>query len=87
MSAEWGHSRRTATRDCDWALGQPQLGLDFHDIAHLISHMATTLQRVSLKAEMSGPQASAIVAQRLLPDLLVSRRLETDEKKAQRRGR
>ena len=87
MSAEWGYSRRTSTRDCDWALGELQLGLDIHDLAHLISHMATTLQRVSLKAEMSGQQASAIGAQRLLPDLLVSRRLETDEKKAQRRGR
>ena len=54
MSAEWGYSRRTATWDCDWALGELQLGLDIHDLAHLISHMATTLQRVSLKAEMSG---------------------------------
>ena len=87
VSAEWGYSRRTARRDCDWALGELQLGLDIHDLAHLISHMATTLQRVSLKAEMSGPQASAIGAQRLLPDLLVSRTLETNEKKAQRRGR
>ena len=87
VSAEWGYSRRTSTRDCDWALGELHLGLDIHDLAHLISHMATTLQRVSLKAEMSGQQASAIGAQRLLPDLLVSRRLETDEKKAQRRGR
>ena len=87
MSAEWGYSRRTSTRDCDRAIGELQLGLDIHDLAHLISHMATTLQLVSLKAEMSGQQASAIGAQRLLPDLLVSRRLETDEKKAQRRGR
>ena len=87
MSAEWGYSRRTATRDCDWALGELQLGFDIHDLAHLISHMATTLQWVSLKAEMSGPQASAIGAQRLLPDLLVSCRLEADEIKAQRRGR
>ena len=87
MSAEWGYSRRTSTRDCDWALGELQLGLDIRDLAHLISHMATRLQRVSLKAEMSGQQASAIGAQRLLLDLLVSRRLETDEKKSQRRGR
>ena len=87
MSAESGYSRRTATRDCDWALGELQLGLCTHDFAHLISHMAITLQRVSLKAEISGQYASAIGAQRLLYDLLVSHRLETDEKKAQHRGR
>ena len=68
VSAEWGCSRRTATRDCHWALEEVQLGLDAHDLAHLISHMATTLQRVSLKAEMSGQLASAIGAQRLLYD-------------------
>ena len=54
VSSEWGCSRRTARRDCHWALEELQLGLDTHDLAHLISHMATTLQRVSLKAEMSG---------------------------------
>ena len=86
MSAEWGYSRRTSTRDCDWALGELQLGLDIHDLAHLISHMAITLQRVSLKAEMSGQYASAIGAQRLLYDLLVSRRLDADAKKAERNG-
>ena len=46
MSTEWGCSRRTARRDCHWALEELQLGLDTHDLAHLISHMATTLQRV-----------------------------------------
>ena len=44
VSAEWGCSRRTARRDCHWALEELQLGLDTHDLAHLISHMATTLQ-------------------------------------------
>ncbi|CRY93462.1 conserved hypothetical protein [Synechococcus sp. WH 8103] len=48
--------------------------------------MATTLQRVSLKAELSGQYASAIGAQRLLYDLLVSRRLDADAKKAERNG-
>ena len=86
VSAEWGCSRRTARRDCHWALEELQLGLDTHDLAHLISHMATTLQRVSLKAEMSGQYASAIGAQRLLYDLLVSRRLDADAKKAERNG-
>ena len=86
VSTEWGCSRRTARRDCHWALEELQLGLDTHDLAHLISHMATTLQRVSLKAEMSGQYASAIGAQRLLYDLLVSRRLDADAKKAERNG-
>ena len=84
--AEWGCSRRTARRDCHWALEELQLGLDSHDLAHLISHMATTLQRVSLKAEMSGQYVSAIGAQRLLYYLLVSRRLDADAKKAERNG-
>ena len=79
-------ARRTSTRDCDWALGELQLGLNTHDLAHLISHMATTLQRVSLKAEISGQYASAIGAQRLLYDLLVSRRLDADAKKAEHNG-
>jgi len=81
-----GGSRRTASRACHWALEELQLGLDTYDFALLISHMATTLQRVSLKAEMSGQQASAIGAQRLLYDLLVSRRLDADAKKAERNG-
>ena len=84
VSTEWGCSRRTARQDCHWALEELQLGLDTHDLAHLISHMATTLQRVSLKAEMSGQYASAIGAQRLLYDLLVSRKLDADAKKAKR---
>ena len=60
--------------------------LDTRDLEDLITHMETTLQRVSLKAEMSGQYASAIGAQRLLYDLLVSRRLDADAKKAERNG-
>ena len=41
---------------------------------------------MSLKAEISGQYASAIGAQRLLYDLLVSRRLDPDAKKAERNG-
>ena len=52
VSAEWGCSRRTARRDCHWALEELQLGLDTHDLVHLISHMATTLQRVSMKSRL-----------------------------------
>ena len=46
VSTEWGCSRRTTRRDCHWALEELQLGLDSHDLADLISHMVTTLQRV-----------------------------------------
>ncbi len=86
VSTECGCSRRTARRDCHWSLEEMQLGLNTNDLAHLISNMATTLQRVSLKAEVSGQYASAIGAQRLLYDLLVARRLDADAKKAERNG-
>ena len=86
VSAEWGCSRRTARRDCHWALEELQLGLDTHDLAHLISHMATTLQRVSLKAEMSGQYARAIGAQKTLYELLLSRKMDHEADKASSPG-
>ena len=49
--AQWGCSRSSAQRDCRWAHYQLQLGIDSHDAQHLIVHMATSLQRISLKAE------------------------------------
>ena len=84
--AHWGCSRRSAQQDCRWAHNQLQLGMDSQDAPHLMVHMATTFQQVSLKAEMSGQYASAIGAQRLLYDLLVARRLDADAKKAERNG-
>ena len=47
--AERGCSRRASRRDCHWALEELQLALDTHDLAHLNSHMATTLQRMGRK--------------------------------------
>ena len=84
--AEWGCSRRTARRDCHWALEELQLGLDTHDLAHLISHMAKALQRVSLKAEMSGQYARAIGAQKTLYELLLSRKMDHEADKASSPG-
>ena len=45
---EWGCSRSTARRDCHWAHGELQLGLDAHDAQHLVIHLCTSLQRISL---------------------------------------
>ena len=52
VMSEWGCSRSTARRDCHWAHGELQLGLDAHDVQHLVTHLCTSLQRISLKAEM-----------------------------------
>ena len=49
--SQWGCSRSSAQRDCRWAHDQLQLGIDSHDAQHLVCHMATSLQRISLKAE------------------------------------
>ena len=68
---EWGCSRSTARRDCHWAHGELQLGLDAHDAQHLMVHMATSLQRISLKAEESGQFAAAVGAQKMLYELLL----------------
>ena len=49
--SQWGCSRSSAQRDCRWVHDQLQLGMDSHDVQHLIVHVATSLQRISLKAE------------------------------------
>ena len=49
--SQWGCSRSSAQRDCRWAHDQLQLGMDSHDVQHLIVHVATSLQRIALKAE------------------------------------
>jgi len=51
VMSEWGCSRSTARRDVHWAHGELQLGLDAHDVQHLVTHLCTSLQRISLKAE------------------------------------
>ena len=58
--SQWGCSRSSAQRDCRWAHDQLQLGIDSHDAQHLACHIATSLQRISLKAEQDSntPQLS-----------------------------
>ena len=49
--SQWGCSRSSAQRDCRWAHDQLKLSIDSHDAQHLICHIATSLQRITLKAE------------------------------------
>ena len=83
---EWGCSRSTARRDVHWAHGELQLGLDAHDVQHLVTHLCTSLQRISLKAESKKQFASSVGALRLLYDILLSRRLDNEAIKAGRTG-
>ncbi len=84
--SEWGCSRSTARRDVYWAHGELQLGLDTHDVAHLLTHLCTSLQRISLKAEGSQQFGASVGALRLLYDILLSRRLDNDAIKAWQPG-
>ena len=86
VMSEWGCCRSTARRDCHWAHGELQLGLDAHDVQHLVTHLCTSLQRISLKAESDKQFASSVGASRLLYDILLSRRLDTEAIKARRTG-
>ena len=83
---EWGCSRSTARGDVHWAHGELQLGLDAHDVQHLVTHLCTSLQRISLKAESDKQFASSVGALRLLYDILLSRRLDNEAQKARRQG-
>ena len=49
-------------------------------------HMATSLQRISLKAEESGQFAAAVGAQKMLYELLLRRKLDHEAAKASRPG-
>ena len=83
---EWGCSRSTARRDVHWAHGELQLGLDAHDVQHLVTHLCTSLQRISLKAEGHQQYGASVGALRLLYDILLSRRLDNEAIKAGRTG-
>ena len=84
--SQWGCSRSSAQRDCRWAHDQLQLGMDSHDVQHLIVHVATSLQRISLKAEEDKQYAAAVGAQKMLYELLLRRRLDDEAEKARRPG-
>jgi len=62
VMSEWGCSRSTARRDCHWAHDELQLGLEAHDVQHLVTHLCTSLQRISLKAESDKQFASSVGA-------------------------
>lgn len=72
--------------DVHWAHGELQLGLDAHDVQHLVTHLCTSLQRISLKAEGHQQYGASVGALRLLYDILLSRRLDNEAIKARRTG-
>ena len=83
---QWGCSRSSAQRDCRWAHDQLQLSIDSHDAQHLMVHMATSLQRISLKAEQDKQYAAAVGAQKMLYELLLLRKMDHEAAKASRPG-
>ena len=84
--SQWGCSRSSAQRDCRWAHDQLQLGMDSHDVQHLIVHVATSLQRIALKAEEDKQYAAAVGAQKMIYELLLRRKLDHEADKASRPG-
>lgn len=84
--SQWVCSRSSAQRDCRWAHNQLQLGMDSHDVQHLIVHVATSLQRISLKAEEDKQYAAAVGAQKMIYELLLRRKLDHEAEKASRPG-
>ena len=77
---QWGCSRSSAQRDCRWAHDTS------HDAQHLICHIATSLQRISLKAEEDKQYAAAVGAQKMLYELLLRRKMDNEAEKARRPG-
>ena len=49
-------------------------------------HMATSLQRISLKAEEDKQYAAAVGAQKMLYELLLRRKMDHEAEKAKRPG-
>ena len=84
VMSEWGCSRSTARRGVHWAHGELQLGLDAHDIQHLVTHLCTSLQRVSLKAEQDKQYSASVGAMKLIYEILLARRLDNEALKARR---
>jgi len=84
--SQWGCSRSSAQRDCRWAHDQLQLGMNSHDVQHLIVHVATSLQRIALKAEEDKQYSAAVGAQKMIYELLLRRKLDHEAEKASRPG-
>ena len=84
--SQWGCSRSSAQQDCRWAHDQLQLSIDSHDAQHLACHIATSLHRISLKAEQDKQYAAAVGAQKMLYGLLLRRKMDNEAEKARRPG-
>ena len=84
VMSEWRCSRSTARRDVHWAHGELQLGLYAHDLQHLVTHLCTSLQRVSLKAEQDKQYSASVGAMKLIYEILLARRLDNEAIKARR---
>ena len=69
-----------------WAHGELQLGLDAHYVQHLVTHLCTSLQRISLKAESDKQFSASVGALRLLYDILLARKLDNEALRARRTG-
>ena len=84
--SQWGCSRSSAQRNCGWEHDKLQLSIDSFDAQHLMVHMATSLQRISLKAEEVKQYAAAVGAQKMLYELLLRRKMDHEAAKASRPG-
>ena len=84
--SQWGCSRSSAQWDFRWAHDQLQLSIDSLDAQHLMVHMATSLQFISLKAEEDKQYAAAVGAQKMLYELLLRRKMNHEAAKASRPG-
>ena len=82
----FGAGKRASSPLPSLAHEQLQLSIDSHDAQHLMVHIATSLQRISLKAEESGQFAAAVGAQKMLYELLLRRKMDHQAAKASRPG-
>ena len=87
VTAEWGCSRRTALRDCNWAHTQLVQGLQEADIQMLLASLCTSAQRIALKAEAAGQYSAAIGSLKLLHTMLVLPHQSAQEREQVRRSR
>ena len=58
--------------------GEFQLGLDAPDAQQLLTHLCTSLQRISLKAEYDKQYSAIVGALQLLYDILLARKIDNE---------
>ena len=81
-----GCSRSCAQRDCRWAHYKLQQSIHSHDEQHRMVHIATSLQRISLKAEEDKQYADAVGAEKMLYEILLRRMMDHEAAKTSRPG-